>query len=62
MTSRSVTVTKRYNEPISMRQSSLQFMQEKQATRHPSLRMASTSRGGPSQLVASPLSWHTNGS
>ncbi|KAH7236892.1 UbiA prenyltransferase family-domain-containing protein [Fusarium redolens] len=32
MTSRSVTVTKRYNEPFSMRQSSSQCMQEKQAT------------------------------
>ncbi|KAF5555894.1 sucrose utilization SUC1 [Fusarium mexicanum] len=43
MTSRSVTITKRYNEPISMRQSSLQCMQEKQAT-HQSAYNAETER------------------
>ncbi|KAF5962563.1 transcription activator amyR [Fusarium bulbicola] len=43
MTSRSATITKRYNEPISMRQSSLQCMQEKQAT-HQSACNAETER------------------
>ncbi|KAF5559821.1 transcription activator amyR [Fusarium napiforme] len=43
MTSRTVTITKRYSEPISMRQSSLQCMQEKQAT-HQSAYNAETER------------------
>ncbi|KAI7763844.1 hypothetical protein LZL87_006226 [Fusarium oxysporum] len=51
MTSRSVTVTKRYNEPISMRQSSLQCMQEKQAT-HQSAYNAETERSSRMKKLA----------
>ncbi|RBQ78355.1 hypothetical protein FVER14953_08755 [Fusarium verticillioides] len=53
MASRSVTITKRYNQPISMRQSSLQCMQpqEKQAT-HQSAYNAETERSNRMKKLA----------